>query len=243
MNRRVKLAFVVASGLLVPGLAACTPLTPETEFSWGVDDHAGRAPAYRPAPPPKEQRQARTYIFQDENDPAPASTPKPKPRPRYAETAPVRQATEYDGTDLSDRSDRSDHSARGAVAFAWPASGKVISTFGTTTNGERNDGINIAMAMGAPIHAAASGTVSYSGNELKDYGNLLLIKHPGGYVTAYAHADQLLVHSGDAVTTGQVIGYAGRTGDVSTPQLHFEIRHDTTPMNPNSLLAPRNGLG
>ena len=113
----------------------------------------------------------------------------------------------------------------------------MISSFGATSNGERNDGINIALPTGAPIHAAASGTVSYSGDELKDYGNLLLIKHPGGYVTAYAHADQLLVQSGQTVTKGQVIGYAGRTGDVSTPQLHFEIRHDTTPLNPDSLLA------
>ena len=71
--------------------------------------------------------------------------------------------------------------------------GPVISDFGTASNGERNDGINIAMPMGTPIHAAASGTVSYSGDELKDYGNLMLIKHEGGYVTAYAHADQLLV--------------------------------------------------
>ena len=78
--------------------------------------------------------------------------------------------------------------------------------------------------MDAPIHAAACGTVTYAGNELKDYGNLVLIKHAGGYVTAYAHADRLLVSRGDFVAKGQVIGYAGQTGDVSTPQLHFEIR-------------------
>src|SRR5476651_11252 len=173
MDRRVKLALVMAFGLLAPALAACTPSTPDTEFSWGVDDHV-RAPAYRPAPLPKTQHQARTYIYQGADDPTLAAV-KPKPRPAYA--APVRQASLYD-----DRSDRS------KVAFEWPASGRVISGFGTTTNGERNDGINIATPMGTPIHAAASGTVSYSGNELKDYGNLLLIKHPGGYFTAYAHA-------------------------------------------------------
>ena len=157
--------------------------------------------------------------------------PTPKPRPRYTPPDHEQDATVYD---------RSGYADRGAVAFAWPASGRVIAGFGSTTNGERNDGINIAMPMGAPIHAAASGTVSYSGDELKDYGNLLLIKHAGGYVTAYAHADQLLVHSGDSVTKGQIIAYAGRTGDVSTPQLHFEIRHNTTPLNPDSLLSPRN---
>jgi murein DD-endopeptidase MepM/ murein hydrolase activator NlpD len=222
MDRRLKLAL----------LAACTPDTPETEFGWGVDDHV-RPPVYRPAPSPATQHEARTYIYQGDNDPpSTAALPKPKPRPHY--TAPVQQEAAYE---------RPDHSERGAVAFAWPASGKVISGFGTTANGERNDGINIAMPMGAPIHASASGTVSYSGDELKDYGNLLLIKHPGGYVTAYAHADKLLVRSGDTVTKGQVIGYAGRTGDVTTPQLHFEIRHDTTPLNPDSLLSPRGSLG
>ena len=232
MNRRVKMACVVALGLLAPALAACTPSTPETEFSWGVDDHLGRRPAYHPAPAPKEQHQARTYIYQGPDDAARDATPKPKPRPAYAAAAP-RQDTVYDHAELSERR---------TGAFSWPASGRVISGFGATNNGERNDGINIATPMGAPIRASASGTVSYSGNELKDYGNLLLIKHPGGYVTAYAHADQLLVHSGDTVSKGQVIGYAGRTGDVSTPQLHFEIRHDTTPLNPGALLAPRGGL-
>jgi murein DD-endopeptidase MepM/ murein hydrolase activator NlpD len=224
MDRRLKRILIVALGLLAPALAACTPATPDTEFSWGVNT---RTTAYRPAPPPREQRHARTYIYQGEGDSAPAEAPRPRPRPAYA---PQRQATVYDRD-------------RNAVAFEWPGNGRVIAGFGTTTNGERNDGINIAMPEGAPIHASASGTVSYSGNELKDYGNLLLIKHPGGYVTAYAHADQLLVHSGDTVTKGQVIGYAGHTGDVSTPQLHFEIRRDTTPLNPGSLLSPRAGFG
>jgi murein DD-endopeptidase MepM/ murein hydrolase activator NlpD len=94
--------------------------------------------------------------------------------------------------------------------------------------------------MGAPIKAAANGTVSYSGDELKNYGNLLLIKHEDGYVTAYAHAEKLLVQRGQTVSKGQVIAYAGHTGDVSTPQLHFEIRHGTQPVNPDSLLTQRN---
>jgi murein DD-endopeptidase MepM/ murein hydrolase activator NlpD len=231
MDCRIKLALVIAFGALMPMLAACTPDTPETQFRWGVNDRVANDD-YRPAPPPPAYREARahearTYVYRDGNETE--ASVKPKPRPRY--DAPVRQTASYERED------------RGSGAFAWPASGKVISSFGTTTNGERNDGINIATPMGTPIHAAAGGTVSYSGNELKDYGNLLLIKHPGGYVTAYAHADQLLVRSGDTVTKGQVIGYAGRTGDVSTPQLHFEIRHGTQPVNPDSYLAPRGGLG
>jgi murein DD-endopeptidase MepM/ murein hydrolase activator NlpD len=123
-----------------------------------------------------------------------------------------------------------------AVTFAWPVTGPVISDFGSTSNGGRNDGINIATAMDAPIRASASGTVTYAGDELKGYGNLVLIKHEGGYTTAYAHADRLLVQRGDFVAKGQVIGYAGQTGDVTRPQLHFEIRSNTTPVNPRAYL-------
>jgi murein DD-endopeptidase MepM/ murein hydrolase activator NlpD len=125
-----------------------------------------------------------------------------------------------------------------APEFAWPVSGPVILAFGTH-NGERNDGINIGAAMDTPIHAAAGGTVTYTGNELKDYGNLVLIRHDGGYVTAYAHADKILVKRGEFVTKGQVIGYSGASGDVSSPQLHFEIRHDTQPVDPGALLVAR----
>ena len=113
----------------------------------------------------------------------------------------------------------------------------MISDFGATTTGGKNDGINIATTMGAPIHASASGTVTYAGDELKGYGNLVLVKHAGGYTSAYAHADRLVVQKGDFVARGQVIGYSGQTGDVSSPQLHFEIRSNTTPVNPRSYLS------
>ncbi len=125
----------------------------------------------------------------------------------------------------------------GTVRFAWPVRGRIISDFGTNANGERNDGINIATDLGAPIHAAASGTVTYAGNELKGYGNLILIRHDDGYVTAYAHAEKMLVTRNDTVAQGQVIGYAGDTGDVTVPQLHFEIRHGVEPVNPRPLLV------
>jgi murein DD-endopeptidase MepM/ murein hydrolase activator NlpD len=120
--------------------------------------------------------------------------------------------------------------------FAWPLTGQVISDFGAGGSGERNNGINIAAAEGTPIRAAAAGTVSYAGNELRGYGNLVLIKHEDGYVTAYAHAERIVVARGDTVTKGQIIAYAGSTGDVTTPQLHFEIRHGVQPVNPRTLL-------
>jgi murein DD-endopeptidase MepM/ murein hydrolase activator NlpD len=125
--------------------------------------------------------------------------------------------------------------------FVWPLTGRVISDFGTESNGERNDGINIAAQPGTPIRAAAAGTISYAGNELRGYGNLILIKHDDGYVTAYAHAERITVQRGDTVTKGQIIAYAGSTGDVTSPQLHFEIRHGVQPVNPRSLLVASNG--
>jgi len=130
-------------------------------------------------------------------------------------------------------------SARDAARFAWPIRGPVISPFGIVGNGERNDGINIAAEAGTPIHAAAAGTVTYAGDKLKGYGNLVLIQHGDGYITAYAHAETISVSRGEHVAMGQVIGFAGATGDVDRPQLHFEIRKDAHPVNPRLLLASR----
>jgi murein DD-endopeptidase MepM/ murein hydrolase activator NlpD len=124
-----------------------------------------------------------------------------------------------------------------APVFAWPVTGPLVSDFGSTADGGKNDGINIAAPANTPIHASASGTVTYAGNELKNYGNLVLVKHSNGYTTAYAHADRLVVARGDFVARGQIIGYVGQTGDVTKPQLHFEIRSATTPVNPHSYLA------
>ena len=116
-----------------------------------------------------------------------------------------------------------------APSFVWPVSGEIVSNFGGPANGERNDGINIATATATPIHAAASGTITYSGNELKDYGNLVLIKHVGGWVTAYAHLASIEVKMRQQVTQGQEIGLVGQSGGVDRPQLHFEIRYAPTP--------------
>ena len=148
-----------------------------------------------------------------------------------------RTVCQASGAASADRSVASNAPAANAPAFAWPVSGRVISDFGATNSGGKNDGINIATTMGAPIHASASGTVTYAGDELKGYGNLLLLKHAGGYTTAYAHAERLVVQKGDFVARGQVIGYSGQTGDVNSPQLHFEIRSATTPVNPRTYLS------
>lgn len=122
-------------------------------------------------------------------------------------------------------------------AMRWPVKGKVISAYGAKPNGLKNEGINIAVPEGTGVRAAESGVVAYAGNELKGYGNLVLVRHEGGWVTAYAHASELFVKRGDTVKRGDVIAKAGQTGSVSSPQLHFEVRKGATAMDPMKFLA------
>lgn len=121
-------------------------------------------------------------------------------------------------------------------SFRWPVRGRIITAYGAKTNGKQNDGINVAVPEGTPIKAAEDGVVAYAGNELKGYGNLVLIRHANGYVSAYSHASELSVKRGDAIKRGQVVGKAGQTGDVTSPQLHFEIRKGSTPVDPMQFL-------
>jgi murein DD-endopeptidase MepM/ murein hydrolase activator NlpD len=219
--------ILVLLAMMAPLVAGCMPDSPRTAFDWGVND---RQPVIARGP-------SRQYAYRDGIAPV---TPTPRPdyvtvdKPAYNVRHP---ASWYTQSALPPPKAAPAYDGNAAIAFAWPVDGKVISDFGSTGTGGRNDGINIATAPHAPIRAAASGTVTYSGNELKDYGNLALIKHDGGYVTAYAHAEKLLVARGETVTKGQIIGYAGETGDVTSPQLHFEIRHGTAPVNPRPLLV------
>ena len=127
--------------------------------------------------------------------------------------------------------------ATGALpTFRWPVRGKVITTYGAKTNGKSNDGINLAVPEGTPVKAAEDGVVAYSGNELKGYGNLVLVRHSNGYVTAYAHASELLVKRGDTIKRGQIIAKSGQSGEVGSPQLHFEIRKGSSPVDPLQFL-------
>jgi murein DD-endopeptidase MepM/ murein hydrolase activator NlpD len=122
--------------------------------------------------------------------------------------------------------------AQDASGFRWPVRGRVISEFGKKPNGERNDGINLAVPEGTAVKAAEDGTVIYSGNELKSYGNLVLVRHENGWVSAYAHNSELKVKRGEQVRRGQIVALSGMSGGVTTPQVHFELRKDATPVNP-----------
>lgn len=125
----------------------------------------------------------------------------------------------------------------GPVKFEWPLRGQIVLGFGSHPGGVQNDGINIAAARGTPVKAAESGTVLYAGDEVKGFGKLVLIGHAEGYVTAYADNDELLVSKGQRVAKGMVIAKVGQTGNVTSPQLHFEIRQKNKPVDPTGLLG------
>ena len=167
---------------------------------------APRAEATPPAPPRKDFATAES----------PHSAWKATPVAPPAQESPVKTAEPV-----------------GALpSFRWPVRGRVIAGFGPEPNGLQNDGIDVAVPQGTPIKAAEDGVVAYAGNELKGYGNLVLIRHGNVYVTAYAHASEILVKRGETVKRGQVIAKSGETGNVKSPELHFEIRKGATPVDP-----------
>lgn len=151
-----------------------------------------------------------------------ATTEQPAPA-RLEPPPPAKPSTEEEAVAAAPQGDR---------VFLWPIKGRILAAYGTQANGIHNDGINIAARLGEPVRAAASGVVAYAGNELRGYGNLILIKHADGYMTAYAHNARLLVRRGERVRRGQEIATAGETGAVRTPQLHFEIRRGTRALDP-----------
>jgi murein DD-endopeptidase MepM/ murein hydrolase activator NlpD len=154
----------------------------------------------------------------------------PQQKARLAQTTSVEEAPAAEAPIKASE-------ATGALpTFRWPARGKVITGYGAKTNGKANDGINLAVPEGTPVKAAEDGVVAYAGNELKGYGNLVLVRHTNGYVTAYAHASELMVKRGDTIKRGQVIAKSGQSGEVGSPQLHFEIRKGSTPVDPLQFL-------
>lgn len=124
----------------------------------------------------------------------------------------------------------------GAPSFSWPVNGSTLSGYGPKAGGRHNDGINIGAPLGTPVRAAAAGEVVYAGDNVAGFGNLILVRHQGGYATAYAHLQNPVVKQGESVAAGQAIASVGKTGNVSTPQLHFEVRKGTKPVNPKTYL-------
>jgi murein DD-endopeptidase MepM/ murein hydrolase activator NlpD len=159
---------------------------------------------------------------------APAATTQAEPVPALNRPAPLQKqmATTASPPDTSGT----------PLDMQWPVQGPILSGFGSKGPGLNNDGVNIGAPKGAPVVAAAPGTVVYAGDEMKGFGNLVLIRHEGDWVTAYAHLDRVLVKKDTVVGQGDMIGTVGKTGNVATPQLHFETREGGKPVDPASVV-------
>src|SRR3954454_14206341 len=147
----------------------------------------------------------------------------PAPATKMAAVAPVQsarlaQATANVEEKTAEAPAKAAETTSALPTFRWPVRGKVVTSYGAKTNGKSNDGINLAVPEGTPVKAAEDGVVAYSGNELKGYGNLVLVRHSNGYVTAYAHASELMVKRGDTIKRGQIIAKSGQSGEVGSPQ-------------------------
>jgi murein DD-endopeptidase MepM/ murein hydrolase activator NlpD len=213
-----------------------TPLPPP-----GKTAPAPPLPSASIEPPSSASALPKTAALPAQSEPAVAAEPQAQPY-ASAKAEPAQIEEPGRGVEPEPASPatpaRLDVPPRSGRVFQWPLRGTVLSDYGPKERGLHNDGINISAPQGAPIRAAENGVVVYAGNELRGFGNLLLIRHADGWVTAYAHAEQVLVARGDQVKRGQVVARVGKTGNVSSPQLHFEIRRGTRAVNPREFLAP-----
>jgi murein DD-endopeptidase MepM/ murein hydrolase activator NlpD len=229
--------IVPGSRLLIPRAEGETPavatanMTPSTE-------HVLQPPTGINAPPPPQAGPSPSGPATPQNSPpdhvlrlppgmenAPQHQPPPQEEAAIPSPAPVAPHVSPKGLP----------SRRG---FLWPVQGEIASGFGPKPGGTQNDGVNIVAKRGTSVRAAEDGVVVYAGNELRGYGNLLLIRHANGWMTAYAHNDELLVGRGAHVTRGQTIAKVGGTGGVDSPQLHFEVRQGGRPIDPMQIMGP-----
>ena len=225
--------------------AAATPPTPGAQKAREPVAPA-RVAKVDPKPAPASGKVVKTEPAQPKVAKAePAKPAKPEPH-KIAVSKPTTPARATEPAKTADAAKPREPEATGALPsqpaapapssadFRWPARGRVISGFG---GGSSNEGINIAVPDGTPVKAADSGTVAYAGSEVKGYGNLVLIRHDNGYVSAYAHNGEIDVKRGQKVGRGQTIAKSGQSGNVTSPQLHFEIRKGSTPVDPMQYLA------
>jgi murein DD-endopeptidase MepM/ murein hydrolase activator NlpD len=179
-----------------------------------------------------------TSLAEEESHPGgKAADAKPgKPAGAASDVAASPEVTGEGGSHVASNDQLPTPEPMSGNSFRWPVKGRVISEFGTKPDGGHNDGIDVAVPQGTSVKAAENGVVAYAGNELKGYGNLILIRHANNWVSAYAHNDEILVKRGDKVRRGQIIAKAGATGSVTQPQVHFELRKGSRPVDPTKFM-------
>jgi murein DD-endopeptidase MepM/ murein hydrolase activator NlpD len=233
----------------VKDLTVANGIQPDTRLSIGtklaipvaaVASKAQPAAASAKAQPPAQAKATATAQAGSPAAAKPQQTAHPGAVPAPTKTASAdppanaRVAAAADPT--ADDAGTAGAAVNGQPAFRWPLRGRVINNFGAKVSGAANDGIDLAAPEGTPVRAADDGVVAYAGNELKGYGNLVLVRHANGFVTAYANASELMVKRNDQVHKGQVIAKSGQTGTAANPQLHFEVRKNSAPVDPMQYL-------
>ncbi len=216
--------------LVMPGanVAAAAAPKPAPRTPVAAPPPPPPAVAQAPAPaPPSAARKVKTTTIVAPGAPAPSETTQ-STAPKVAAKTPQR---------VTSTAQLPTPEPMTGNSFRWPVKGRVISGFGTKPDGGHNDGINISVPQGTPVKAAENGVVAYAGSELKGYGNLVLVRHANNWVSAYANNETLLVKRGDKVQRGQVIAKAGKTGSVSQPQVHFELRRGSRPVDPTKYMS------
>ncbi len=241
-----------ASSAVPPSVAMPTPLPPPRPETLAPPPQA----SFTPPPPlpakvmppstaaPPSAGAQPNVIPLDGPPPRQAASTPAKPAPPGTLTPPA-AASPGENPDKMANADGAPGNPDATVGgrFPWPVRGRVLAGYGNSAGGGHNDGINIAAPLGTPVRAIDAGTVAYSGNEVKGYGNIVLIRHANGWISAYAHLDDVTVKPGQTITAGEVIAKVGESGGVPEPQLHFELRRGKKPVDPKAFLAPAPSAG
>lgn len=236
-NLRAPFALSVGQKLRVPDLPDARPAA-----------NTAPSPAKSTAQPKAETKPAKNETKKESTkSTAPTKTTKSvektvkktesKPAQKQTKTEPKKQTQKTEAkTAPTTKTTTPTVPARSSSKFTWPVRGSILSHYGAKSGGLYNDGINISAAAGTSVVAAENGVVAYAGNEVRGMGNLIIIQHADGWMTVYAHLNSMAVRRGARVSVGQKIGTVGKTGKVTTPQLHFEIRKGTKSYNPTNYL-------
>lgn len=173
------------------------------------------------APKKEEKKQAEPLLKEEKHLPLPQKEGKSVPE-------------EVKPSEIQEKPEVVKESSTASTRFIRPVAGPVVQAFSPEAG---NDGVNISAAKGTPVKAASSGVVAYAGNEVQGFGNLILLKHGGGWMSIYGHLDNVLVKKGEKIKARQEIGSVGTSGAIKAPQLHFELRHNSKPVNPEDHLS------
>jgi murein DD-endopeptidase MepM/ murein hydrolase activator NlpD len=230
----------IPSTAAAPRVATATPLLPPAAHPMpDVVPLDGPAPKGAAPAPVVAPRNPAAALPRPGEEPAAASLTPPAataPPPVIASAPPPRPVAAAPAAPASAQA-AAEPTAISGGRFPWPVHGRILTGYGTAPDGTHNDGINIGAARGTPVRSIDAGVVAYVGNEVHGYGNLILVKHANGWISAYAHLDDVEVKVGDQIGGGQEVGKVGNSGGVIEPQLHFELRRGKKPVDPRAFLS------